>query len=151
MYAYIYSNYILMIAEIYSVLPIVYFIYILTKNKVFGLYILIISIMVDIIKKIVATDAYPFTLRPTCASNCDLLLSNGPQGLKPGFPSGHMTISTLFALYLYTTTHNIWHLHLIPLMAYARYTLKCHNIPQIIAGIIFGLVSFYFYLNQCQL
>jgi membrane-associated phospholipid phosphatase len=126
-------------------LPIIYYAFILIDNPLFGGFTLIISIIVSLIKIIVASQQYPFTLRPKNAANCNILLNNGHQGLKPGFPSGHMTFATLFALYLYNKTNHIWHIHLIPLMAYARFALECHNIPQIIGGIIFGALAFYFY------
>jgi len=131
-----------MIAEFYSIIPIAFIIYTLYINPLFGLYMIAVNLVAELIKLLVAHDGHPVTLRPKEAANCDLLLRNGPQGFKPGFPSGHMTFATLFGLYFYGRTGNILYLHVIPMMAYARYTLKCHNGPQIAAGFILGLVAY---------
>ena len=95
--------------------------------------------------------------RPSGACNTDVLSRNGPKSIDaPGFPSGHVTIATVFALYrllrLYRNYDNIgqmilknpievaFYIGIIVLMAYARWYKRCHNIFQIIGGFIFGAI-----------
>jgi len=134
-----------MIAEFYSILPTAFIVYTLYIDPLFGLYMIAINLVAELIKLFVAHEDHPITLRPKEAANCDILLCNGSQGLKPGFPSGHMTFATLFGLYFYGLTGNILYLHIIPMMAYARYALKCHNVPQIVCGFILGVIAFNIY------
>mgnify|MGYP001240709887 CR=1 FL=1 len=87
--------------------------------------------------------------RPNGAKNIDLLSRNGLT-LSNGFPSSHMTVTTLYCSYLIMRNiHNkskyinriiVFHIILIILMGLSRYFKKAHNIYQIIGGIILGYV-----------
>lgn len=95
--------------------------------------------------------------RPVGASNTDILSRNGFKPVDaPGFPSGHVTMTAVFAVYrilrLYRNYDNIFtfitneplpilfYLGLIVLMGYARWYKRCHNIPQILGGFVLGSV-----------
>jgi hypothetical protein len=107
----------------------------------------------DVLKRIPYPDAlYQITRRPEGASNCDYLSKNGPASKNaPGFPSGHMTTTGFFATYIIleaelsftelTTKQKpliFVSVSLILAMSWARYYKKCHNITQIIGGIVWG-------------
>tara|TARA_Y100000022_G_C13216263_1_gene360051 strand:- start:527 stop:1072 length:546 start_codon:yes stop_codon:yes gene_type:complete len=102
--------------------------------------------------------------RPIGACNTDLLSRNGPKSVNtPGFPSGHMTMASVFSVYrllrLYrkqgsimlvfknNTMEALLYVAIIIAMAYARWYKRCHNIVQIIAGFILGSV-FAFVLDK---
>jgi len=84
--------------------------------------------------------------RPDDACDCSMFNCGGYYGDKSGFPSGHMTSTSLYMNGLLfksnkpLTVYNFI-LYNIPciLMAIARYEKKCHNIIQIIVGYLFGL------------
>lgn len=92
------------------------------------------------IKYFVIKEASP---RPSSARDCNLLCNNGPQGGKPGMPSGHSSQAAFFASFYYHQTKNIWiraGLILYELLVIlSRYQTHCHTIPQIAAGTLFGL------------
>ena len=103
--------------------------------------------------------------RPKGSSNTDILSRNGlkPQS-SPGFPSGHMTMTTVFALYRLIRLYKkstvegldiaqnmiqfiktkpigiVFYIGLIVLMAAARLYKKCHTIPQVIGGFLLGAI-----------
>ena len=62
----------------------------------------------------------------------------------PAFPSGHVGITTFVLCALLFTTKRAKLLHYICggayicLMGYSRYIKQCHNIPQIICGLLYG-------------
>jgi membrane-associated phospholipid phosphatase len=115
----------------------------------------------DVLKRIPYPDAlYQITRRPEGASNCDYLSKNGPASKNaPGFPSGHMTTTGFFATYIILKTELSFtelttkqkplifvSVSLILAMSWARYYKKCHNITQIIGGIVWGsLVGYLWY------
>jgi membrane-associated phospholipid phosphatase len=80
--------------------------------------------------------------RPTGARDCNLLCNDGPQGGRPGMPSGHSAQVAFFSSFYYTQTENIWiRAGLIlyeVLVMISRYQKRCHTIPQIIAGAVLG-------------
>jgi membrane-associated phospholipid phosphatase len=107
----------------------------------------------DVLKRIPYPDAlYQITRRPEGASNCDYLSKNGPASKNaPGFPSGHMTTTGFFATYIILKTELSFtelttkqkplifvSVSLILAMSWARYYKKCHNLTQIIGGIVWG-------------
>ena len=119
----------------------------------------------DLITKVIKSLPYPeilweITRRPEGAFNTDYFSRNG-KALKdaPGFPSGHMTSITSFCFYMllrkkkndwknFFTNNNIlvlFSLILILLMAFARWYKRCHNLVQIIGGIIYGGFTTYLY------
>lgn len=88
--------------------------------------------------------------RPLGACDCDILCRNGDQTRKPGFPSGHMTVTsvvifTLIGLYpSYVCT--MVGLCTILVMGWARYVKRCHNMMQILAGTFYGFFVATFFL-----
>lgn len=98
------------------------------------------------------------TDRPQNAQRCDYLSRETTMRSRAGFPSGHMTVTAMFAVYqicdkfiknnqLHYDIHLFIHMMLIVTMGFARYYKKCHNIIQIIAGTILG--TFMGYLAFC--
>ena len=102
--------------------------------------------------------------RPSGACNTDILSRNGPKPINtPGFPSGHMTLTSVFAVYrllrLYrqqgsikqvlrkNTVEVLLYVAVIVAMGYARWYKRCHNIYQIVAGFLFGSI-FAFVLDK---
>lgn len=133
-------------------------IYLVTHNDMY-LYIFIATILAGLSAELVSkamgkiTDNKIF-YRPPEQKNCGLL--NGetkPQ--DPSFPPAHMTLVTfLIIVLLYTgndiqvehdnvpskTSTYIWSALYVVLMAFSRYSKHCNNIPQIICGIVYGVI-----------
>ena len=83
--------------------------------------------------------------RPAGATNCNLLANDGPQGGRPGMPSGHSAqVSFFTGYYLQTLPYSIWTRAL--LISYAilvmasRWTKCCHSLPQILSGSALGFI-----------
>ena len=86
-------------------------------------------------------------MRPPNSKNTNLLSNNGLV-IGQGFPSGHMTITTLYCVYiiLFNIQNKsnklnriiVIHLLLIILMILSRYYKGVHNIYQIFGGGILG-------------
>jgi len=87
-----------------------------------------------------------YCMRPIGACGCDYLSQGGVVVNKPGMPSGHMATTSYFVCYniLYILKNNYNKLLIIPniilliLMGWARIIKKCHNLIQVICGIILG-------------
>jgi len=91
---------------------------------------------------------YSWLQRPVGACDCNSLNMGGSVGTKPGFPSGHVTMTTflltcIFALSLQQRQR----IALLPLytililaVAWARVEKRCHYVVQTIAGAVYGLV-----------
>ena len=103
-------------------------------------------------------------VRPKGASNTDILSRNGLKSAdSPGFPSGHMAMTSVFAIYrlirLYRNKTSgdlniiniinflktypiqiMFYLGLIALMAVARLYKRCHTITQVISGFLLGAI-----------
>jgi hypothetical protein len=88
-----------------------------------------------------------WALRPPDAYGCDALCIGGPAGGQPGFPSGHMTTTTMFVVALWLRFQQpviLWvGVPWIFAMAWARWTKQCHNWRQIVGGTLFGGISAY--------
>lgn len=86
----------------------------------------------------------PIFRRPSGATGCDAFCMMGPVGGKPGFPSGHMTTATMLVAALWFRLRApivLWiGIPWIGAMAWARWVKQCHNMVQIMAGTVFGLV-----------
>ena len=80
--------------------------------------------------------------RPKGAYDCNLWCNDGLQEGRPGMPSGHSTQVAFFASFYYDQTNNKW--VRVGLIFYAllvmtsRYMKRCHTIPQIASGALFG-------------
>jgi membrane-associated phospholipid phosphatase len=83
--------------------------------------------------------------RPAGATGCDAFCLKGPVGGEPGFPSGHMTISSMFVAALWLRYHNpliLWiGVPWLIAMGWSRWAKRCHNIEQIMAGTLTGVLS----------
>lgn len=86
--------------------------------------------------------------RPAQARDCNLWANDGPQGGRPGAPSGHSAQVSFFVGY-YLQTLSLSPLLRLALLGYAllvmfsRYTKSCHTLSQILSGATLGfLLSF---------
>ena len=81
-------------------------------------------------------------LRPAGATGCDAFCMGSLMEGQPGFPSGHMTISTAIvtSLWFYLNDNRVLYIGVpwILAMAWSRWVKRCHTWPQILAGIALG-------------
>ena len=99
------------------------------------------------IKKFVKIFNLDVFKRPDLAIDCGLFNDGGWVGDQSGFPSGHMTVISwfMFSLYLRSNNKKYFILYQLPciLMGISRYMKSCHNLTQIFAGYLLGiLISF---------
>ena len=104
--------------------------------------------LADLMTKIFKQFTFPLGgqfLRPSNGTNCDIFCRAGPAGLRPGFPSGHMTVTTFFFVYMwlkYKSTYiAVFGLFMILLMAMARLQKQCHNELQVLGGALWGAIA----------
>lgn len=94
----------------------------------------------EFIKHFIIKNASP---RPQEALNCNLLCDDGNQGGKPGMPSSHAAASMFFFIIYWNYTTNPYFramlLSYYLLIIHSRYAKKCHTIPQLIVGSLFGM------------
>ena len=150
------SFYILLKMIIYdfiSLCPILFYIYSLFNKEyklIFGMTLL--TIIQLFIKKFTKCFYEQIFLRPCDACNCSSFNNGGFVGLEPGFPSGHVTLTTFFVNYMYfkkypNDSFALAFLNFIPLIiGISRYEKKCHNIYQIFAGYILAIVFLIFFI-----
>ena len=105
--------------------------------------ILVANVVVDGTKRVLgSTSVFG---RPVGATGCDLFCIGGPVGGQPGFPSGHVTTATMFVAATWLHTRAIWILVVgipwVATMAWARWYKHCHNIPQIVGGVVAGCIG----------
>lgn len=95
----------------------------------------------ETLKHMVIGNASP---RPAEATNCNLCANDGPQGGRPGMPSGHSAhVSFFTGYYLQTLSPSPWSLLLVAyaiLVMAARWTKSCHSLPQILSGSALGFL-----------
>lgn len=83
--------------------------------------------------------------RPAGATNCNLWGNDGPQGGRPGMPSGHSAHVSFFTGYYLQTlppsllTHSLLIVYAILVMA-SRWTKQCHSLSQILSGSVVGFI-----------
>jgi membrane-associated phospholipid phosphatase len=106
---------------------------------------MVISEVINASFKMIVGTKIPAFERPPCAENCSLFNNGGPCGGKPGFPSGHVSMTTCFFFFGYLLTRNVFYLYFgivwIIAMAWSRIERCCHTPLQTIAGFISGVVS----------
>lgn len=84
--------------------------------------------------------------RPAEATNCNLWANDGPQGGRPGMPSGHSAHVSFFTGYYLQTlpASSIWPRILLLfyalLVMLSRFTKSCHTPLQILSGSAFGFL-----------
>lgn len=105
-----------------------------------------LSLFLERIIKYSTTDVQIFK-RPIGACRCGLFNDGGNISYASGFPSGHMTLTSNFfnnLLIIHKREKELKYIIIynLPclLMAFARYEKRCHDIPQIIAGYVLGLL-----------
>ena len=80
--------------------------------------------------------------RPPEARACDMFCTGPAVGGKPGFPSGHMATTAVFATsiaLLFPTPPVITGaVALVTAMGWSRYVKKCHTLTQILGGTLYG-------------
>ena len=137
----------MIIYDFISLTPIlmtIYSILIRDYKLIFGIIVATLSQMS--IKKLTKKLNKDIFLRPREACNCSSFNNGGYVGLEPGFPSGHVTLTTFFVNYMYFKKYNgdlfaLAFLNFIPLIiGISRYEKKCHNIYQTLAGYILGIL-----------
>ena len=107
------------------------------------------SLSADIIKRLPYPKSWEFFItRPKGANNWDILSRNdySKKVNPPGFPSGHMTSAAYFAAYIFygRKTNKLEKaalLAIVLLTAWARLVKGVHNLPQVLAGTLLGLIS----------
>jgi membrane-associated phospholipid phosphatase len=133
-------NLISLSAVILYIIPVI--LYVITQNiehlkAVIGLFVTM-GVGESIKYYIIGNDSP----RPTSARDCNLLCNDGPQGGKPGMPSGHSAQVAFFSSFYFERTNNIWiKMGLILyecLVMFSRYKKHCHTIPQIVSGALLG-------------
>ena len=92
------------------------------------------------------------SVRPSGAYDCNTFANDGYQGGKPGMPSSHSGQASYFAGFYWQLTDNFYiRLALILytlLIVMSRYYKRCHNISQIVIGLLIGLCVSYFVVRQ---
>lgn len=164
------------LASFLSVLPFVYGVYVvsnyflslmnivnkkITENYIIFFFISIIG--AELLKKIFF-NTFDGTHRPEGAKGCDFFSIGPDVSGKPGFPSGHLTITSYICVFnilyiLYKSNAALvkkctlitLNIVLIISMGWARYFKKCHNLIQILGGTLLGtliaLCSFFYFKN----
>jgi len=143
----------MIIYDFISLSPILFFVYSFF-NKEYKLIIgmTLLTIIQMLIKNFTRGFYKDVFLRPDNACNCSSFNNGGFVGLEPGFPSGHVTLTSFFVNYMYFKKYPndmfaLSFLNFIPLIiGISRYEKKCHNIYQIIAGYILSIVFLIFYI-----
>ena len=144
------------IADYVSALPIAFSFYMglnaltyLNRYNLLGFIGLFTSaISADIIKRLPYPKSWDFFItRPKGANNWDMLSRNdySKKVNPPGFPSGHMTSAAYFAAYIFygRKTNKLEKtalLAIVLLTAWARLVKGVHNLPQVLAGALLGLI-----------
>lgn len=111
----------------------------------------VITLLQMFIKNITKKLNKDIFLRPKEACNCSSFNNGGFVGLEPGFPSGHVSLTTFFVNYMYFKKYNgdlfaLSFLNFIPLIiGISRYEKKCHNIYQTLAGYMLGILLLVFF------
>ena len=91
-------------------------------------------------------------LRPENACDCNSFNNGGNVGLEPGFPSGHVALTTFFVNYMFFRKYSgdyfaLFFLNFIPLIiGISRYEKKCHNIWQTLSGYLLAIILLIFFL-----
>jgi membrane-associated phospholipid phosphatase len=89
--------------------------------------------------------SYKILYRPSNKAKCNLF--NNFSGKQNGFPSGHMTSIVFSSLVLHKHINKYVILLLVLLMGWARKIKGCHNLFQIIGGILNGILWYFIFLK----
>lgn len=138
------------------ILPIV--LYVLTSNlQYLALFIAVFLFggMIEFIKVLLGSEGKYG--RPSDACGCDLLCVSVDDGDKPGYPSGHVAISTFFIgtlsvlLMIQGSPYVGYGVFLLGLVwiyriGQSRLQKQCHTLEQVVAGFLAGTIGAVSYL-----
>jgi hypothetical protein len=103
-------------------------------------YVFAFGVLVEYVKTL-----FPNLRRPAGAHACDLLCRGGNVGGRPGFPSGHVGITTLVLTAVAWRAGILWLWPVavvwIMAMAWSRKKKQCHDDLQVVGGVIFGGIA----------
>jgi hypothetical protein len=132
---------------VYIFYPLI--IFILTRDPVYFIMFIGILSCAAIVKLLKVI--FPTVKRPKGACDCGAFNQGGNDEGQPGMPSGHVACITYFFVFLgvlramYGTASIYDHtlyiviaMFLITMMSLSRYHKKCHDVRQIIGGIVVG-------------
>lgn len=165
------KDFLMLLCDYYSIIPIaiylgMFYLAVYTGNYEEGISFMIFFFFNNAVTEIIKRLPWPESLwevtrRPEGAFNTDYFSRNGPAKKDaPGFPSGHMTSMAGFCVYMILRKMGersleefiseeplfFWmNIFFIFLMGFARWYKKCHNLPQIIGGIVYGSITGYLY------
>jgi len=107
------------------------------------------SIIFGVMKKYFVK--YKLGKRPKGAFNCNFFNCGG-KSIGGGMPSGHMgfmgiIIGIVYNIYKTNNNANVLYIYILMviLTGISRYLLKCHTLPQVIAGYVVGSLIGYIY------
>lgn len=128
-----------------SLIPLFIVIYTIFKKKYELLFFLILITITQLFFKYFTKNNKKL-LRPKGACDCNFINKGGNADFEPGFPSGHVAITSFFINYIYLkNTDNInnidlFFINLIPIfVGLSRYKKKCHNVFQIFSGYLLSI------------
>lgn len=144
----------MIVYDLISLAPVIATVYSLIKKEykmLFG--IIVVTIIQLLIKKGIKNFKIKneVFLRPKDACNCSSMNNGGHVGLTPGFPSGHVAVTTFFVNYMYFKYYTgdyfiLTFINIVPLiMGISRYEKQCHNIWQILAGYTLAIIVLMFF------
>jgi len=107
----------------------------------------LIDLSTAVIKRL--TGHYDFGKRPDGACGCDIFCVGPNVSGRPGFPSGHATVSTFVSAVLcwWYPDATVYGVVYVLLTCIARYAKKCHSVLQLIVGVIYGLLAAYAFIT----
>lgn len=127
-----------------SLIPLFIVIYAIFKKKYKLLFYLILITITQLSLKHLTRN---FFLRPEGACDCNYINKGGDAESEPGFPSGHVAITSFFINYIYfkniddTNNIDLFFINLIPIfVGLSRYKKKCHNAFQIFFGYLLSII-----------
>ena len=123
--------------------------YIISKKRLYIIIFICVFIVfftTEIFKKIfsILQSNNKLFYRPVGSQNCGLLNQYSKPN-SPAFPSSHMSTITFTSIvmiwFLFPNSSIAWIIVIgyILLIGFSRYKKKCHNLFQIICGIIYGI------------
>lgn len=136
-------------------LPLVLFLTTRTPLYVYlFVYVLVLNGVILLTKHVTGKYTHPMFHRPQGATRCDLLHTSNDQSGLPGFPSAHVATAffTLFACAAMLETWWAWSIAVAwtIAMAWSREKMKCHSRPQVVAGLVYGLIAYAIFIMYMQ-
>lgn len=106
--------------------------------------IALVAFLTEVLKRLIGNDQ-SWNQRPTGACRCNLSETASDVSHRPGFPSGHATVSTFLVV-------SLWYLARAPSVllfgipwvlwvATNRLQKQCHTVSQVVAGGLLGAIA----------